>query len=171
MDAVLFVDSDCVFLSPPDEVFDYIYHFHPKQIMGIVAEAERKGEGFYNDAFLVRSNYSFYGVAGLNTGVMVLNLKEMRRLRVENHLMDIHHEFNGTFIVGDQDMLNIYLNRTPEQVFVLPCEYNYRTDHCQGLTSCSAINGVKIMHASRFCAFIFQTIIFGRIYKAFLMVR
>ena len=37
-----------------------------------------------------------------------------------------------------------------EKLFLLPCEYNYRPDHCMYTSTCNAsMEGIKILHGNR----------------------
>ena len=45
-----------------------------------------------------------------------------------------------SFIFGDQDLLNIYFALYPEQMYALPCQMNFRLNHCASLdTTCPGL--------------------------------
>lgn len=50
---------------------------------------------------------------------------------------------------GDQDIINIYFHFHPDQLYILPCEFNYRPDHCTYMSSCPINDGIKILHGNR----------------------
>lgn len=81
---------------------------------------------------------------------MLMNFTKMREIKWEQQLLPIYEKYNLNLVFGDQDILNIYFHFHPEQLLLLPCEYNYRPDHCMYLDLCkSAVNGIKIIHGNR----------------------
>lgn len=59
----------------------------------------------------------------------------------------------------------------PDQAYVVPCEWNYRTDYCHARDSCETFDGVKLLHGTRM-AFHRQIVkdphpIFYHVYEAF----
>lgn len=52
---------------------------------------------------------------------------------------------------GDQDLLNIVFSHNPESLFVFPCQWNYRPDHCIYGSNCREAEeeGVFILHGNR----------------------
>lgn len=81
---------------------------------------------------------------------MLMNFTKMREIKWEQQLLPIYEKYNLNLVFGDQDILNIYFHFHPEQLLLLPCEYNYRPDHCMYLDLCkSAVDGIKIIHGNR----------------------
>jgi UDP-xylose:glucoside alpha-1,3-xylosyltransferase len=161
VDALLYVDSDTFFLSPPGETYQLFEKFTGSQIAGLVPNALTKNSWYPQNA-----SFPFYGSFGLNTGVKLMNLTRMRSVNYQQELMDISRKYEKQLMWVDQDIVNIYFERHPEQIFEMPCEFNFRWDYCwkfAGNTSCEAPNGIKILHGSRQ---IFQRKrkIFGKIY-------
>lgn len=52
---------------------------------------------------------------------------------------------------GDQDLLNIIFFHNPESLFVFPCQWNYRPDHCIYGSNCQEAEeeGIFILHGNR----------------------
>ena len=86
-----------------------------------------------------------YGEAGLNAGVALMNLNRIRIStfnKERDSIMELYGP-EGKLILGDQDVLNIYGHAHPEQIYELPCTYNFRSD-----TGC--YDGLPIiMHGNR----------------------
>jgi len=59
---------------------------------------------------------------------MLMNLTRMRHFEWEKYVISFYKEFT-TRIAGDQDIVNCIFHFHPEKVYVLPCNYNYRTVH------------------------------------------
>lgn len=55
--AVLYVDSDVIFLSPPQDIFKKLQRFNSSQIAGLVSESENKKFGWYSRF----ARHPFYG--------------------------------------------------------------------------------------------------------------
>lgn len=72
----------------------------------------------------------YYGKNGLNAGIMLLNLQQLRSSSFSKERDRIIEHFlpKGALPLGDQDVLNAYSHRHPERVHVMPCIYNFRSD-------------------------------------------
>jgi UDP-xylose:glucoside alpha-1,3-xylosyltransferase len=57
IDSILYVDSDTIFLSPPEDIFEKLLHFNTTQIAGLVPESENKKFGWYSRF----ARHPFYG--------------------------------------------------------------------------------------------------------------
>lgn len=145
--SIIYVDSDLIFLSPPQDIFQMLRRFNSTQLAGLAPESESKNTGWYTRF----ARHPFYGPHGVNSGVMLMNLTRMREVEWELKLLPIYDQYNLNLVFGDQDIINIYFFFHPDELFVLPCEYNYRPDHCMyGVKSCqTADDGIKIIHGNR----------------------
>lgn len=144
IDELIYLDSDTLFLSSPLEIYEKFKQFNSTQIAGLVQEAENKNTGWYSRF----AQHEYYGL-GLNSGVMLMNLKRMRQINWEKSLVPIYEKYNLRIVFGDQDLINIYFNFNPGQLYLMPCEYNYRPDHCMYTSLCHAPDGLKIIHGNR----------------------
>ncbi|XP_033240141.1 glucoside xylosyltransferase 1 isoform X3 [Drosophila pseudoobscura] len=112
----------------------------------LTPEHENENIGWYNRF----ARHPFYGRLGVNSGVMLMNLTRMREFHWEKHILSIHEEYKLRIIWGDQDIINIFFYYYPDKLFVMPCEYNYRPDHCMYMSTCNMTHsGVKLMHGIR----------------------
>ncbi|XP_022235762.1 glucoside xylosyltransferase 2-like isoform X2 [Limulus polyphemus] len=95
IDAVILLDTDVLFLRPPEEFWEHFSRMNKRQMMGLTVETELPGQGWYP-----------------------------RHVR-------------GFPIYRDQDDLYLY-----------PCEWNFRTNQCNRLERCSSVErkGVSVLH-------------------------
>jgi UDP-xylose:glucoside alpha-1,3-xylosyltransferase len=102
---------------------------------------------YYRD----QTNHPYYHddqTVGLNSGVLLLNLRKMRAHPWNAELTSYLH--NYTLQYYDQDLMNIYFHHHPDELLVLSCDWNYRTDHCFWVNQhCTTAAGIRILHGSR----------------------
>lgn len=127
-------------------------------------ESESKKIGWYSRF----ARHPYYGDNGINSGVMLMNLKKMRLINWEQSLLPIYNQYHTNLVWGDQDILNIYFHLHPDELNLLPCEFNYRPDHCIYMSLCEVKDGIKILHGNRGYFHKDQNQpIFSQIYSAF----
>jgi UDP-xylose:glucoside alpha-1,3-xylosyltransferase len=144
VDAVLYVDSDVLFLSSPTEAFRQFERFDETEIAALSIES------FQNDSWYPRkAKHPFYGEFGLNSGVMLMNLTRMRNIGFQEKLIELYWKNHKDYVYYDQDLLNHYFKFQPHQMFELPCEFNYHESYSKGSRNCTAKDGVKIFHGNR----------------------
>lgn len=143
---VLYLDADTVVLAPFDEIFEFFKMFNSSQLMGLSQESETTNSKIFNEN---AEKHPYYGKSGLNTGVALMALAKMRENNFEKEIVEIFSKYRDVIKHEDQDLLNIYFAIHPDKVFVIPCEFNFRTDHCSKSSACSAEKGIKIIHGNR----------------------
>ncbi|XP_013103261.1 glucoside xylosyltransferase 1 isoform X2 [Stomoxys calcitrans] len=145
-ESLLYVDTDIIFLSPVSEVWNFLAKFNESQFAALTPEHEDPNIGWYNRF----ARHPYYGSLGVNSGVMLMNLTRMRQFKWEEHVLPIHREYKLRITWGDQDIINILFYYHPEKLYILPCEFNYRPDHCMYMNVCNtSTNGIKIIHGNR----------------------
>lgn len=77
---------------------------------------------------------------------MLMNLTRLREFEWEEQIIPIYKEYKMKITWGDQDLINILFYYHPDKLFVLPCEYNFRPDHCMYMSICPAPSGIKVIH-------------------------
>ncbi|XP_023326036.1 uncharacterized protein LOC111699566 [Eurytemora carolleeae] len=125
------------------------------EVIGVVLD--QTGYYFHMSEYITKTN----GVSlpqdkilGLNTGVVLFNLEEMRKseLYLEqvqiNRIKQLYNHFkvNG-WVVGDQEWFNLLMWRYPHLYKVLPCEYNVQSVPVkldQTMVRCTA--DIRILH-------------------------
>ncbi|XP_063875952.1 uncharacterized protein LOC135108970 isoform X2 [Scylla paramamosain] len=146
-DAVVFLDTDTLFLMPPEDLWRKVYEFNPHQVIGIAPCLYMYGPGF--------KKFPTYGSSGLNTGVLVMNLTRVRAFEggwTEN-IIPIMEEYKTKLSLADQDILNILFSNetTAKHLYELGCEWNYREKLCSmGSSKCKSAQqlGVGLLHGA-----------------------
>ena len=148
VDSVIYVDTDTLFLRPPEELWSYFKMFSSEQVAGLVNECEK---GQKNCWYNQHAKHPYVKPYGVNTGVMLMNLTRLRKMSWEKELITIYANNKARFIFGDQDILNIFFHSNSKLLFKLPCEWNYRPDFCYDGHFCNRAvkNGIGILHGSR----------------------
>ncbi|CAL8261037.1 unnamed protein product [Merluccius merluccius] len=158
VDSVLYVDTDILFLHPVDEIWALLSHFDASHLAAMAPEHEEPRIGWYNRF----ARHPYYGATGVNSGVMLMNMTRIREKRFKNDmtsvklrwkemLMPLLQKYKLNITWGDQDLLNIIFNHNPESLYVFPCQWNYRPDHCIYGSNCQQAEqeGVFILHGNR----------------------
>lgn len=74
VDSLLYVDTDVLFLRPMDDVWSLFKSFNGTQLAAMAPEHEVPKIGWYSRF----ARHPFYGVTGVNSGVMLMNLTRIR---------------------------------------------------------------------------------------------
>lgn len=147
VDALLYMDTDTVFLSSPVDVWRHFGVMNATQMAAVAPEHEDYATGWYNRF----ARHPYYGNLGVNSGVMLMNLTRMRHFGWEQYVIPIYQEYKTKITWGDQDIINIVFHFHPERLYVYPCHFNYRPDHCMYMSVCKSAEerGVHVLHGNR----------------------
>ncbi|KAM7402593.1 hypothetical protein PAMP_017817 [Pampus punctatissimus] len=158
VDSLLYVDTDVLFLRPMDDIWSLLKSFNSTQLAAMAPEHEVPKIGWYSRF----ARHPFYGVTGVNSGVMLMNLTRIRHTMFKNSMIPsglswedllhpLYQKYKNHITWGDQDLLNIIFHYNPECLFIFPCQWNYRPDHCMYGSNCKGAEeeGVSILHGNR----------------------
>ncbi|XP_048729454.2 glucoside xylosyltransferase 2-like [Ostrea edulis] len=147
VDSVLYVDTDILFLSPLEEIWFHFTRFNNTQLIALAPESEDRQTGWYNRF----ARHPYYGELGVNSGVMLMNLTRLRNSTWLPSVMKYYREYKLKITWGDQDLINIYFHFHPDELYIYPCEWNYRPDHCMYTSVCKGADrsGAYILHGNR----------------------
>ncbi|GAB1291115.1 Glucoside xylosyltransferase 2 [Apodemus speciosus] len=158
VDSLLYVDTDVLFLRPVDDIWKLLRQFNSTQLAAMAPEHEIPKIGWYSRF----ARHPFYGSAGVNSGVMLMNLTRIRSTQFKNSLiptglaweemlLPLYQKYKNAITWGDQDLLNIIFYFNPECLYVFPCQWNYRPDHCMYGSNCKEAEreGVSVLHGNR----------------------
>lgn len=147
VDALLYVDTDILFLSPVDKIWSFFSKFNATQLAAVSTEHDDAAIGWYNRF----ARHPFYGEMGINSGVMLMNLTRLRQSMWMTALENYYKEYKLKITFGDQDLINIYFHFYPHQLYIFSCEWNYRPDHCMYMSVCKPAedSGVYVLHGCR----------------------
>ncbi|ODM99185.1 Glucoside xylosyltransferase 2 [Orchesella cincta] len=148
---ILYLDVDTLVVGNLRKVWSEFRNMGSSQAVGIAPEHEVSSIGWYNRF----AQHPFYPPLGLNTGVMLMNLTRLRHgFEWEAAILKSYKRFKNQIVFGDQDLLNIVFYHHPDAVYLLPCYYNYRPDHCLYGLNCESAEmkngeGIQIVHGNR----------------------
>lgn len=158
VDSLLYVDTDILFLRPVEDMWALLSQFNSSHLAAMAPEHEEPRIGWYNRF----ARHPYYGKTGVNSGVMLMNMTRLREKRFKNDmttvllrweeiLMPLLQKYKLNITWGDQDLLNIIFYHNPESLYVFPCQWNYRPDHCIYGSNCQQAEqeGVFILHGNR----------------------
>ncbi|XP_052330657.1 glucoside xylosyltransferase 1-like isoform X1 [Oncorhynchus keta] len=158
LDSLLYVDTDILFLQPVEEIWSLLSLFNSTHLAAMAPEHEEPRIAWYNRF----ARHPYYGKTGVNSGVMLMNMTRIREKYFKNDmtsvplkwvelLMPLLQKYKLNITWGDQDLLNIIFHHNPESLYVFPCQWNYRPDHCIYGSNCleAEQEGVFILHGNR----------------------
>uniref|UniRef100_A0A3Q3JFB0 UDP-D-xylose:beta-D-glucoside alpha-1,3-D-xylosyltransferase n=1 Tax=Monopterus albus TaxID=43700 RepID=A0A3Q3JFB0_MONAL len=158
VDSLLYVDTDVLFLRAMDDIWSFLKSFNNTQLAAMAPEHEVPKIGWYSRF----ARHPFYGITGVNSGVMLMNLTRIRSTMFKNSMIPsglswedllhpLYQKYKNHITWGDQDLLNIIFHYNPECLFIFPCQWNYRPDHCMYGSNCKEAEkeGVSILHGNR----------------------
>ncbi|XP_077181308.1 glucoside xylosyltransferase 2 [Paroedura picta] len=158
VDSLLYVDTDVLFLRPIDDIWDFLKAFNSTQLAAMAPEHEIPKIGWYSRF----ARHPYYGMTGVNSGVMLMNLTRIRNAEFKNSMIPtgltweemlypLYQKYKNYITWGDQDLLNIIFSFNPECLYLFPCQWNYRPDHCMYGSNCKGAEeeGISILHGNR----------------------
>ncbi|XP_069156732.1 glucoside xylosyltransferase 1-like [Procambarus clarkii] len=147
VDALVYVDTDVVFLAPLEELWGHFYSMNSSHMAAMAPEHEDLATGWYNRF----AKHPYFGRLGVNSGVMLMNLTRLRKFGWEEYVVPIYKHYKHAITWGDQDIINIIFHYHPDKLYVYGCEYNLRPDHCMYMSVCKAAEkrGIFVLHGNR----------------------
>lgn len=146
LDAAIYIDTDLIFLRPPEDLWDEFDRFNGKQLAAMAPCLYHYGT--------TKNKVPFYGTSGLNAGIMHMNLTRMKDFPGGGWIpanMKVFDNYKKIIKLADQDILNILFNKHPDLLYELGCQWNYRLWQCtQGRNLCpqAATDGASIIHGN-----------------------
>lgn len=158
VDSILYVDTDVLFLTPIENLWQKLYQFNSTQLASMAPEHEETNTAWYSRF----ARHPYYGLTGINSGVMLMNMSRIRMTHFKNNLsakelswidmmLPLYKKYQWNITWGDQDLLNIIFHFNPEMLLELDCNWNYRPDHCMYMPLCESAkqHGVQVLHGCR----------------------
>lgn len=124
---LIYIDTDTIFLNHAQALWSQLDEMNrERQLFGIAHESKVAGGWYLGEAGKNTPHRDY----GLNAGVLLLNLKELRNSNFSDErdsiICDYGPDGKNVLVLGDQDVLNIYHTLQPEKIHILSCHYNYR---------------------------------------------
>ena len=156
IDSLIYVDTDTLFLKSPLVLWNEFTCFSSSHHTALANETNGGGGGYYRKR-LARNHVPcsegsckckkgkedckrFHGFYGLNSGVVLMNLTRIRKTNFQARIRIAMKKYR---FFGDQDVYN-HLFAEKDEVYVLPCTWNFRTD-----SRCNIVTGIGILHGNR----------------------
>lgn len=164
IDSLLYVDTDILFLVPVEEIWQHFSKMNSTQMAALTPEHEDYATGWYNRF----AKHPYFEPLGVNSGVMLMNLTRMRRFGWREYVIPIHQKYKLKITWGDQDIINIIFHYHPDKLYIYPCRYNFRPDHCMYNSVCKSAeeDGVAVLHGNRGSFHNDKQIAFKAVYRA-----
>lgn len=129
LDSVVWVDADTLFFEDSARLWRLFRLFDSFQCIGAAQERVVPNTGWYSTGPGQGTPYfDFSWPTGLNSGVLLMNLTRLRASLFGEAVQKIEASRPHHMLFPDQDILNIYLNATPQALYTLPCRWNLRAD-------------------------------------------
>ncbi|XP_077386361.1 glucoside xylosyltransferase 2 isoform X3 [Festucalex cinctus] len=127
VDSLLYVDTDVLFLRPMDDIWRMLKSFNRTQLAAMAPEHEIPKIGWYSRF----ARHPFYGISGVNSGVMLMNLTRIRSTLFKNSMIagglswedllhPLYQKYKNHITWGDQDLLNIIFHYNPDFHYSVP---------------------------------------------------
>lgn len=142
-DAVVYIDTDMVFLGPGEDLWWLLKSLQPQQALALAPEPQYQRD---------EPRRPFGGSVGLNTGMMALNLTRLRQLDGGGLGSAI---LKAGMITSssrhDQDALNQYLSLNPHLLLEVSSRWNFLPSSCfreaPECTDCLSA-GITLLHGA-----------------------
>ncbi|KAK7070525.1 Glucoside xylosyltransferase 1 [Halocaridina rubra] len=147
LDSVIFVDTDMLFLRPPEALWQIFKNFTEEQITGMVPSYY-----LYKKSSFKRK-FPTYGKTGLNGGLMLMNLTRMRNFPKDwlKSIKNSIDQYGKHFYLADQDILvNVFSKDNSKYLNEMSCEWNFRYRLCRQKRKCKSVdaNGIGLLHGN-----------------------
>lgn len=163
-DAVIYVDSDVLFLSDVQDLWNEFKNFNENQVGAL---APRAGWHFkvpsMNQNYIMTPNGR---VTQVNSGVFLMNLNRMRKpvfrtndkISLDDFKWDkdlffpLYHKYKSDMF-GDQNLINVIFHFNPHLIYLIECRYNYHHKFCfdrdpDRWCKSAELNGAAVIHGS-----------------------
>ncbi|CAG2169952.1 unnamed protein product, partial [Oppiella nova] len=151
-DSVIHIDSDSIFLSPVEQLWQYFGHMNATQVLAMAPDNTNPSTSWYKNENTGAHRIPTPTLYSLNTGIILMNLTRMREIDFFGEMEPIVHKYGARIKWVVNDIMSIYLHRHPHRYLNLSCRWNYLTDHCDaGQVFCESAHtsGVALLHGSR----------------------
>jgi len=136
IDRIIYLDRDTVVLKSLKSLYQTNFG---EELLGIVPEGGiwyPTKQGSYN------AGITYPERSGVNSGVLLMNLKQMRNTNFSVQLLDLVNAAPFTEL-GDQDLINYYFAKRPNSLRFLECKYNMRLDGNRIECDCGTLRNTR----------------------------
>ncbi|KAF7228771.1 xylosyl- and glucuronyltransferase LARGE1 [Nothobranchius furzeri] len=143
---VIVLDTDITFATDIAELWAVFHKFKGQQVLGLV---ENQSDWYLGNLWKNHRPWPALG-RGFNTGVILLLLDRLRKLRWEQMWrLTAERELMGMLStsLADQDIFNAVIKQNPFLVHQLPCFWNVQlSDHTRSEKCYRDVSDLKVIH-------------------------
>uniref|UniRef100_A0A8C5E6N7 LARGE xylosyl- and glucuronyltransferase 1 n=1 Tax=Gouania willdenowi TaxID=441366 RepID=A0A8C5E6N7_GOUWI len=143
---VIVLDTDITFATDIAELWAVFHKFKGQQVLGLV---ENQSDWYLGNLWKNHRPWPALG-RGFNTGVILLLLDRLRKLRWEQMWrLTAERELMGMLStsLADQDIFNAVIKQNPFLVHQLPCFWNVQlSDHTRSEKCYKDVSDLKVIH-------------------------
>ncbi|XP_033842330.1 xylosyl- and glucuronyltransferase LARGE2s [Periophthalmus magnuspinnatus] len=143
---VIVLDTDITFATDIAELWGIFRKFTDKQVIGLV---ENQSDWYLGNLWKNHKPWPALG-RGFNTGVILLYLERLRRMRWEQMWrLTAERELMSMLStsLADQDIFNAFIKQNPVLVHQLPCFWNVQlSDHTRSEQCYTEVSDLKVIH-------------------------
>ncbi|KAK6637777.1 Xylosyl- and glucuronyltransferase large2 [Polyplax serrata] len=143
---VVVLDTDVTFATDITELWKLMSKMTEKQAFGLV---ENQSDWYLGKLWKNHKPWPALG-RGYNTGVILLQMKRLRRLKWAHLWRFIAERDLATMYstsLADQDILNAIIKQYPELVYKLPCQWNVQlSDNTRSELCYTEVTDLKVIH-------------------------
>lgn len=143
---VIVLDTDITFATDIAELWAIFRKFNAKQVIGLV---ENQSDWYLGNLWKNHKPWPALG-RGFNTGVILLYLEGLRRLKWEQMWrLTAERELMSMLStsLADQDIFNAIIKQNPVLVYQLPCFWNVQlSDHTRSEQCYTEVSDLKVIH-------------------------
>ncbi|KAK7912699.1 hypothetical protein WMY93_012910 [Mugilogobius chulae] len=144
---VIVLDTDITFATDIAELWGIFRKFTDKQVIGLV---ENQSDWYLGNLWKNHKPWPALG-RGFNTGVILLYLERLRRMRWEQMWrLTAERELMSMLStsLADQDIFNAFIKQNPVLVHQLPCFWNVQlSDHTRSEQCYTEVSDLKLQSA------------------------
>ena len=124
---LLYIDADTLVFEDILPLWNSISNHKEKLIIGALETGNDT-----NQWYLKHNKHHYYPPSGINTGVLLFNLDNIRKHNVSSKTLYISN--SEEILLADQDVLNSWAYYNQEKVGLFDCKWNKRVgDNCHGI--------------------------------------
>ncbi|OWA51118.1 putative Glucoside xylosyltransferase 2 [Hypsibius exemplaris] len=120
------LEPNALMLGSVQELWSQFSKMNSKQVIGVALQRELASFGWYNSW----SRRAFAPPFEIHPGVILMNLTRLRNEGFTEALLKIQSGATNQTQLLPSTALNQYFYLNPDKLFLLPCKWNLREDHC-----------------------------------------
>jgi UDP-xylose:glucoside alpha-1,3-xylosyltransferase len=106
-----------------------------KQMLGLIREPYSKDFGWFHEGSPGQKSYKrspYIRPVPFSSGVLLMNLTRLRKSNWLTEMIKNYEYYMPLDLskLGDESLINIYINKSLDSFLEIPCHWNYQDEHC-----------------------------------------